>query len=1491
MPRPGGPADKLGNRFELRWAVHHALFCVSSAAKITFEPIHPDLALGSEFTFRENGVTQVHQAKRQISGQYHWTAKALAAQDVWASAMQHVERGREFHFVSSSSFGELIELTERAREADDLETFTELSLSGELKKIFDVLVKDQFGRTDIAWLTLRSMYFVVCNERILARDNEVLASQLLAGATGAGIAGAIGDVLLEKMGKELSRTELLSALAPQITQLTVAERASISESVEGQAARWKRIIKRELLDPPIQRTETGLIFDALALKRLVLVSGTAGTGKSAVLESVMARLSAAGRVVLPLRLDRLDAFDTTTQIGVQLDLEGSPAEALARAADGGEAVLLIDQLDAVSLASGRTPDNFDAVVDLIEEALASPNIRVLLACRAFDIENDPRIRTFARREDLAELMETVSVELLSDDAVDAAVTGMRLDATKLTDVQRMLLRTPFNLVLLSGVATVDGALDFDSIDALFDAFWAYKSERATRRRSTLRFSEVVSRVATVMSERQTLSVPREILDDGGLLRDAQVLASEHVLAIGDNRVSFFHEAFFDYAFARMWMARTDTIVDFLTASEQELFRRAQVRQVLQYLQPRDPKRFRAEVAALLGSSHVRFHIKETVLAVIAEMVSPTAEDVELMIEVAAAHPAWEERLWEQLFRPRWFTQFVAAGHIGDWLSSDDEELRGRAINFMASSIRDAPEVVTAELTAHAASPHYDLWMRRLARFADLHENRELFDLLLDAVRRGAFDEGDHTLWLSVHELGAKNAKWAIELLRARLIDHHEALALGDDGRVLALILRDYGSTQIVRESAKREPLLFAQTFVPYLQNVMAATARPKDIGDDPIRDRHFAVRFPERDAEEREFDDALLTATARALEVAAIDAPADVQPLLDALSADSHDSAQYLLYRTMTSAPATFAEQAFDLLSQGGRRLKCGYASDSHWVARSLVAAIAPHLSDESHQRLEDLFRDLQNAWERPRWRGRAAFSFLSALDADRLTQTGIRRLGEYQRKFGSTEPAPPTGVAGGFIGSPIERPAVNLMSDEQWLAAMAKYDDDKTDWNTFTGGARELGHALQERVKQEPLRFAQLALRITPETNPSYAISILLGLGEAECSEAATPHIFAAVRRLASLGHDEIDRWLGHAVRRLIAAVPLDIVQLILERALGAADPEVDTHRIQQPNKDDEGSAADLRMEGINSARGSLSESLGDLMISDKDGSRTALIAPHLVTLAGDPVMSVRSCVAHTIAAALNHARPTAYEAFAVLVMDADDALLATDGVERLMMYIGNRDPDVVTPVVQRMLQSEQSQVRKVAGVLACRAAIEWNTPDLLDTALAGDAHTRAGVASMSAHRVTSEVSERGQHASSILMRLMDDEDDEVRGAVAEVASGFREEALGPHKDLLLALIASPAYAHATPQLLIALQEAPDRVDDLLLAAAERFIAVFGNDAGDIRTSAEGDAHYISDLVVRGLAQARDSSHRAKLLDALDLLLEHGVYGIHDAIAQSERL
>jgi len=1223
-------------------------------------------------------------------------------------------------------------------------------------------------------------------------------------------------------------------------------------------------------------------IESLHDRRVAFVSGTAGGGKSSVLEQSVEALEASGAQVLALRLDRLESFASTTDLGRQLGLETSPAVVLALAADGRDAYLVVDQLDAVSLASGRMPESFDVVMDLIGEALSVIGLRVILACREFDIDNDHRIRSLTDRPDTVK----VSVGLLSAEAVDAAVMAMGLDATKLTSSQRSILHTPMHLVLLSSIASQDKALAFHSRGSLFEAYWERKRQSARAKRADVRFNAVLSRVANAASDRQTLSVPIEILDEDELIEDANVLVSEHVLARDGGRIAFFHETFFDYAFARQWVSRSESLTDFLLRDEQELFRRGQVRQILQHLYEREPERFRVEAVAVLTSDRVRFHIKETVLAVLSNLAAPSSEDAEVIFKVSATGPTYENQLWLHTRRVPWFRRFYEDGTIASWLDSNDSPLQQRAVNLMMSAVKEMPDEVAELLGARQSAPEYLNWLRWIARFSDPFLSRSLFNLILAAAREGGFDAAERELWLAVHDLAKRQPLWAIELIEARFIEHADALVLDEGGKVAMLGLREYSASELVREAAAVEPQAFAHAVVPYLRRVMAATAhepRPER----PIRDRHFCARFEVDELDDKDLDDALFSGAVRALESLARTAPEEIHPRLEELAEDPHDAAQFLLYRALTAGGSTFADWAASLLLEGGARLDCGYMADSDWAARELVKAIAPHLSDDVHRQLEDLFRDLRSAYEDRYSFGRSAFTFLSALEEERLTPAGVRRLGEYRRKFREEAPSQPQGITGGVIGSPIEPDAARKMSDDQWLKAMAKYNADRTNWSNFTGSALELSHVLREQAEADPKRFALLALELTPDLSAAFADGLLMGFADAGPSDDAAPLIYDAVRHLASLGHDDVDRWLGYALRRYYRDVPIDLVELLLERALQSPDPEDDSPIFTCDGQDGR-SAAEMHNNAINTGRGSLAEVLGELLLYDANGERTELVRPHLKTLASDPVLFVRSSAAHTLAAALRHARSDAVSAFEKLI-DTDDRILAAGMVQRLMLYIGNVDPDVITPVIQRMLESSDGEAKEAGGILAAVAGLEWGRPDLLKKALEGDAMTRKGVAEVCATNV--DRTSNAALASATLATLMTDEDDDVLKAVAEVAPHLRNHQLRPFADLLAALIDSPAYSHATPQLLLTLQHAPDRVDELVLKASQRFISFFGSEAGDIRTEAAGDAHYISELVVRGLAQSRNRGHRAALLDVLDKLLELGVYGVDHAIAEAERL
>jgi hypothetical protein len=127
-------------------------------------------------------------------------------------------------------------------------------------------------------------------------------------------------------------------------------------------------------------------------RRGVLLAGEAGVGKSGVLLQVVEMLQEQGVPIMALRVDRLEPTPLPNKLGEQLELPGSPVTVLAAVAQGRACVFIVDQLDAVSLASGRHPNFFECIHEMLQQAQAHPSMRLLLACRTFDLHNDHRLR-------------------------------------------------------------------------------------------------------------------------------------------------------------------------------------------------------------------------------------------------------------------------------------------------------------------------------------------------------------------------------------------------------------------------------------------------------------------------------------------------------------------------------------------------------------------------------------------------------------------------------------------------------------------------------------------------------------------------------------------------------------------------------------------------------------------------------------------------------------------------------------------------------------------------------------------------------------------------------------------------------------------------------------------------------------------------------------------------------------------------------------------
>ncbi|WP_329361974.1 hypothetical protein OG896_02585 [Streptomyces sp. NBC_00669] len=1479
-PRPGGETDKFGIRYEGAWTVRHALYVLlGTGTSISLEPAGQS-GDGVEFVYRHDDVTEVHQVKRQNRNSNSWSVASLGANGIWAHLRSHVAAGRIFRFVSTLPVRSLDELTDRARRSDDIVSFETEWLTDELRGPFAALASpDIYGSAAAAWRMLRGFRVEWHDERELAHTNAVLAEQALAGAPGRLAAVGLGQLLLENLGTTLDAAALTARLA--LYGLRRAERAdgaTVSDAVRRTTRRWAATVERQLLQPGIPREEAARVVEQLMRddRQLVLLIGAAGGGKSAVLHQVFTALDDAATPVLAFRLDRLGPFDSTHALGRCVGLSMSPVGALGVMADGRPCVLVVDQLDAVSMASGRIPEAFDAVADLVDEAAAHPGMRVVLACRAFDAEADHRIRRLAAPEDC----RRVTVGPLSETQVEIAVTDMGLDLSRLDTAQRALLRSPLHLALFARITHHEEALSFRTTRQLFDAFWDAKRQDCERRRSSVRFHEAVSAVVSAMSARQRLSVPYSVLDTDDLAASREILVSEHVCVRDGRKLAFFHESFFDYAFARDWLRRDESLIAFLTSGEQELFRRGQLRQVLDHLRDLDPERFVEEAEQLLTSQEIRYHLKDLTLDVLRGLDAPTASEWGAVMRVLDTRPAFRDHLVGIIGIPAWFRHADDEAVVESWLASADPREQSRAVRLLMLVAGSLPDRVARILEPHTGHPQYGAWLQQIVRFAAFADSRPLFDLLLKALRTGLLADGDHILWVSASELAGKEPAWAVELLGVVLTERPNALHLDDQGRVAALLTSDYAALRTVAAAALGAPVEFCVRLLPFLLDVISMTAAPSPTAR-PVRDRHFSYRQPGDDP--RDLGDALVHGAAQALRAIAGRDAVRARGLVEGLADLPYETAQWLLYQALAAAGPALAPWSASLLLQGSHRFMSGYLANAVWSAREVLLAVSGALRDETLVRLEGslLHLRLSPDGELSPWH---EFTLLTALPEGRLSERAARRLGELRRLHDNRrEPDEPEGMTSGVIGPPISSEAAQHMSDDQWLRAMRRYSQDRIDWATFTGGARELAQVLRSMTVTDPGRFARLALRMDTATHSAYGASLLLGLGEAEAYDDPEV-VFAAVRHFASRGRPEQDRWLGHALRRYPDRVPLDLVRVLLSRALGSGEAGDDEGGF---GADEEDVTRDLLTAGINTVSGSAAEILGDLLVHDTDGSRAALVAPHLRRLAAGSSLAVRASVAHVLHAALRHDRRAVAEAFDVLVR-APDHLLASPHVYRLALALMHANTGMVGPLAQRMLASPVPTVRRIGGQISALAAMDWQMPDLLAKVLAGnDAAQRQGAADVCARRLvdTGDVA-LAHHA---LVRFFHDPEAQVREAAAEVASALRGRRLGPHRRTLTALIDSHAFEAALTQLLITLECAPDRVDELVLTCVQRFVAVFGVASADLTRGVADDAHHIGGLLVRSYVQANSAARRSEILDVLDRLLLLGSYGVAKAIGDAD--
>lgn len=1493
MPLPGGPADKVGGRYERSWTLLQVLRVLEGRADSIWIERSGAQGEGMEFQLSIADGFEWHQVKRQCSSD-SWTVAALGNGGVLRRFGPKLQAGERCVFVSQVAAERLRELADRSRGLS-INEFLADGLAGGRRQDFDRCKREWDQTEDGAtyWL-LRLVFVETISEPLL--DNFVIAQlQVLVRGDPADARRALAELIENSLHGELSAPAIWHHLEqagypPRDLAGDPALRAVLNDAAFQFVDRLQR---RLPTGAAIVRQEVRQVIDVLKSdNRCVVVTGGAGVGKSVVLSRVIADVRARGWSVLPLRADRLEHRDSPEALGRAMDLPASPVNVLAGVSRGEPALLVIDQLDAVSEASGRRVDRFDVLEDLIHAAVLHPSLRVLIACRRFDLENDFRLRRLVARDDVS----TIEVGVLSQDDVQATLAVVGATSEPLDARLLELLQVPLHLSLyLELVAGGSRELAKSrTLQDLYDRYWETKRRACVvRHGDDDQWMTVVDHLVKEMNARQLLYVSRIVRD--GYRAQVDAMVSEGVLEADDQRIGFFHETFFDYCFARRFINKRRSLEGLLSPAEsQGLFLRSQVRQLLAFEGATDPDRYRRDLRWLLEPGHARPHLRDVVLAVVGQYADPHADEWEILAPIADQPPtAGDDALWRAIrSNPAWFPLIDATDAWEQWLHSSDERVVNRAVWALSGLLSTFPGRIVKLVAPFASATN--AWGHRLLRLlltANLEGGRPVIELLLQLIPTGVADQAQE-LTYALGQLAAREPALAVEVMEVFLARDLEHQRNACDAKPFALAAEPLnghnGGLDLMKDAARGAPGEFIRRLLPIVLAVMELHERPEQ-HDDSIAD---AVWSHGVFGAHHDLSDHLYNGMALALETLADSDPYAAAPHLATLRSSRRTSALWLLARAYRAGAPTFADEAVDWLCSDPAALCLGYLGSPHWASRQLIEAISATCSQPALERLCANLLGYTPAWEKlpdtRRFRGSAELCLLNGINPTRRSSQVERRLRELRSKLGRDDAAPPQGVESGYIGSPIKPEKAERMTDEQWLRAIARYDADDFTWDedgaTPKGGAHELAQVLEVRAKEDPERFARFVPRFPRTAAPAYISAVLRGIGTQPLDE----QLLIDVCRAAHERRDtDIGRWLVQLIeQRAATPLPGELLDIVAYYVTADSDPKWDDWQpSEEPETTDYG--GDIDAVGADYIRGKAALALHALI--QHDPARLEVLLPSLKHALSDPILAVRACAIGGLLGVLAADRDLAVELFVKTIARGPDELLASKHVERFVYWAARTHLDDLQPILGRMAYSHNpSVVTSGARQLAVASLDQAELDIIIDELLAGNHEQRQGVVTAFAQNAAYEP--RRARIVDVLSLAFNDPDPKVRSEAQSCFLKLGNATLLPFRDLFQAYAHSRAMGDKFTTVFYTLETTCSQLPDTALLLCERWLSAHGDDAGNIATHAAAEALQVSTILLRLYTQHEDPHLRRRCLDLIDAMITTGACGIRQQLTSIDR-
>ncbi|MCC5916475.1 MAG: ATP-binding protein [Cryomorphaceae bacterium] len=1043
---------------------------------------------------------------------------------------------------------------------------------------------------------------------------------------------------------------------------------------------------------------------------VVLLVGGAGSGKTVILKDVFLKLKETYVPTIALKADRLYA-GSITDLQDKIDLEDSFEKVVRTLSEASErVVVLIDQIDALSQSLSAKREYLDAYNLLVRKLIAIDRVRVVISVRAYDLDYDNELKFYKNQK-------SFKIGLLDVGQVIQVLTKLGIRDNEVPRQLLNLLQTPHHLNVFCKV--YDSQTNLRSITTLHDLYeslWVQKIAKVptTSPASSDKCANLVFVIAVQMHREQRISTPSKPFF-GSFTDELDYLKSSGIVTETDKEVQFFHQTFFDFAFAKQFVQSGNPVTSYILENHQGLFIRSSLKMIIGFHREQDHDAYIKTLETILTSSKYRFHIKLMLLNLLGFEEAPTTKEKRLVKSHILLSKELKTPFLESVTGNSWFTFLLEEGELNklitqriSWRNNIAERDWGKA-NKVVDKIKTLLHYKsTSESWDAQINLLWQILIKQLPKsrhsvcdfllYCPEFEGKSKFNFrLLYNVKEWDIPAAFQLFEKHETEAGADrfsyyktledalnmNVDWVMQKYKAHCLNKIEAIKDSNDKSDF-----EHQDEELFKKMFEVDTTKAFDFTLDIIKRISEKTSS----GDKSklYTDMGFWWFDYERHGHSHGYEAIYHLLVDKVQQQAKLTTPWFDQFLADYQNSNSITILRLLFFGLLAN-PAHYANKIFNLMELFHQKDGLEENDKIQFQFRKLLTAVYPHFNQAQKETIDkivlaikskyevEIYTDNNNKKRHTLMRyGHHQFLYLSAIPLNEvMARPQLKKcFQELQRKFKTVKDKEPNKFSTIGVGPPMASSAYDKMTFNQWEQTFEKYDSEyKAEFASSRGSLSEHSRAFQAEVKNKASHFFPFIEKLIDDNKVpyQYIVAGLKGLEEAEYNPAEVQSIY---KKALSIPFDrEYTLYFVWVSSYFVEAKILDqdVLEYLIEIAKNHPDPEGNTIRNDALN------------DGANNVRGSAARRISEVYFNPVFEN---LVFEALEQIAEDPNLSVRVAIMPRLALLMHLNEQKTLEVFLKLVCSNEPEIMKHSIWS--VQYLLNNNFDKLNDYFQRAIKME---------------------------------------------------------------------------------------------------------------------------------------------------------------------------------------------------------